>query len=459
MAKFDQPSLSRGELAPGLQGRTDIAAYQIGLNICRNWITRPTGGALKRPGYRFRGEVQATRLIPFVYSTEIKYLIEAGDLYFRFWVNGARLTQTPKAITGATQANPVVVTSAAHGFTNGQQVEITGVRGMHQLNGGVYTVAGATANTFQLSGVNGTTFDAYVGGGSAGVVVQVATPYTAAQLPAVRFTQSADILTLVHPAHKPRELRRLTATSFELREFTARRGPFRSLNGNEALVVAASATTGNVVVTANSALFTADMVGSLIYLEEKELRTVKPWEPLERNVTVGTLRRSDGKVYRATAISTGGSAGTPYRITGNTRPLHEIGRAWDGPGDVRSDGVNDYSVGVEWEFVHGGFGIVQIATFNSATNVSGVVVQRLPDSVVGTAAAPGTTWTFSGDGVTVTFPTVGASSPTQADYTVTIAGAPVASDPYYEPATGGGGYGGGNNLGNPNNEFGNTYVP
>lgn len=460
--KFPQPSLSRGELSPGLHGRIDIAAYAISLGKCRNFITRATGGAIKRPGYRFRGKVTgATRIFPFVYSTSIKYLIEAGDLYFRFWVDGARLTQTPKVVTGATAANPVVITSAAHGFVNGDKVTIENVKGMTRLNGGVYTVAGAAANTVQLSGLDGTAFAAYVSGGTIAKVVEVATPYTTADLAEVRITQSADVLYLVHGSHSPRELRRLTATSFELREFNFRLGPFRLLNGDDSVMMAASSVTGNTTVTCNRDVFSAGMVGGLIYLEEKELRDVKPWEPLARNLAVTSTRRSDGKVYRATAFApipaTPGAA--RYNITGNNRPLHEVGRAWDGPGDQRDDGVNGYSVGVEWEFVHGGFGIVKITGYTNATTVTGVVIQRLPDSVKGTAPAPvAGPWTLSGDGVTKTFATVGATSPTQADYTATIGGVPVNQDPYAEAATGGSGYGGGSSVG-PRLGDPDTYVP
>lgn len=462
MAKFPQPSMSRGELSPGLHGRVDVAAYQIALAKCRNFITRATGGVVKRPGYRFRGKVTgATRIFPFVYSTSVKYLIEAGNLYFRFWVNGSRLTETAKTITGATAANPVVITSAAHGYANGAKVVIEGVKGMTRLNGNVYTVAGVTANTFQLSGVNGTAYAAYVSGGTVAKLVEVATPYTTADLADVRITQSADVLFLVHGSHAPRELRRLTATSFELRAFNYRLGPFRLLNGDEAVTMASSDVTGNVTITCNAGVFTADMVDQLLYLEEKELRDVKPWEPLARNIAVGAYRRSDGKVYRATAIAPIPAApgAARYNITGNNRPLHEVGRAWDGPGDQRDDGVNGYSVGVEWEFVHGGFGIVKITGFSSANVVTGVVIQRLPDSVKGVVAVPvGGPWTLSGDGVTKTFATAGATSPTQRDYIVTIGGAPIAPDPYAEPTTGGGGAGGGSSTG-PRLSDPPTYVP
>jgi hypothetical protein len=71
-----------------------------------------------------------------------------------------------RSISGISQANPGVVTSNGHGFKNGTVVKIAGVVGMTSLNGNTYTVAGATTNTFQLSGVNTTSFGAYVSGGT-----------------------------------------------------------------------------------------------------------------------------------------------------------------------------------------------------------------------------------------------------------------------------------------------------
>lgn len=69
-------------------------------------------------------------------------------------------------ITGATQANPCVITSNAHGLLNGDKVKIASVGGMTQLNGNVYTVANKTTNTFELSGINSTAYGAYTSGGT-----------------------------------------------------------------------------------------------------------------------------------------------------------------------------------------------------------------------------------------------------------------------------------------------------
>lgn len=64
-------------------------------------------------------------------------------------------------ISGATQANPVVITSTAHGLSDGDEIAILNVAGMVELNGNNYTVANKTADTFELSGINGTGFTAY----------------------------------------------------------------------------------------------------------------------------------------------------------------------------------------------------------------------------------------------------------------------------------------------------------
>lgn len=66
------------------------------------------------------------------------------------WSTGAA-----KVVTGATRAAQAVITSPAHGFTNGQVVYITGVNGMTQLNNKYYTVANVTANTFKIKNSSG----------------------------------------------------------------------------------------------------------------------------------------------------------------------------------------------------------------------------------------------------------------------------------------------------------------
>ena len=66
-------------------------------------------------------------------------------------------------ITAITQANPGVATSTAHGIVNGDYVKLT-IQGMSQVDGRVVRAANITANTFELEGVDTTSFDAFSSG-------------------------------------------------------------------------------------------------------------------------------------------------------------------------------------------------------------------------------------------------------------------------------------------------------
>ena len=81
-------------------------------------------------------------------------------------------TAIEKVISGATQADPCVITATGHGFENGDKVSIRGVVGMVELNTETaYTVANKATNTFELAGVDSSGFTAY---GSAGVATKAA---------------------------------------------------------------------------------------------------------------------------------------------------------------------------------------------------------------------------------------------------------------------------------------------
>lgn len=66
-------------------------------------------------------------------------------------------------ITGITKANPGVVTATAHGLNNGDLVVLT-VQGMYQLDGRVVRVANKSTDTFELEGVDTTSYDTFTSG-------------------------------------------------------------------------------------------------------------------------------------------------------------------------------------------------------------------------------------------------------------------------------------------------------
>lgn len=112
------------------------------------------------------------------------------DHPWNFAVTRAILTKdTIRTITGATAANPVVITSAAHGFANGATVYIDSIVGMSEINGRTFTVANQATNTFELSGEDGTGHTAYASGG-------YAYPYIAKEY-RYRFALPADCIRLL----------------------------------------------------------------------------------------------------------------------------------------------------------------------------------------------------------------------------------------------------------------------
>lgn len=74
--------------------------------------------------------------------------------------------EASKTITAATRANPVVITSALHGYTKGDEVVIDGIVGMTELNGRTFRIGTVGANTFELKDENGASYTAYASGGT-----------------------------------------------------------------------------------------------------------------------------------------------------------------------------------------------------------------------------------------------------------------------------------------------------
>lgn len=145
-----QPSFAAGELSPLLFARVDLEKYHSGAALMRNFFVDYRGGASTRMGTDFidfalHSDQGQPRLIPFIVSSEIAYMLEFGNFYVRFIANGG-----------------------------------------------------------------------YVIDGGTGLPLIVASPYAVADLPLLKFAQSANLLTLTHPSYPIYNLTRITSTYFSL---------------------------------------------------------------------------------------------------------------------------------------------------------------------------------------------------------------------------------------------------
>ena len=271
-----------GELSPRLDGRNDLNKYSSGCKTLENMIVYPHGSAARRSGSRFIAEVKSsaakTRLIPFEFSTTQTYMMEFGNQYIRFYKDNGQILEGDKTISGATQANPVVITATSHGYSNGDEISITSVAGMTELNNKRYLVANKTTNTFEITNVdgtniNGTSFTAYTSGGVANRVYEISTPYLTAELFDIKYAQSADVMYITHPNHEVEKLSRTGHTSWTLSDVDFTKGPMQDANTTDTTLnpgatavgtgvsLAASATTG---INSGSGFLSTD-VGRFVF--------------------------------------------------------------------------------------------------------------------------------------------------------------------------------------------------
>jgi hypothetical protein len=315
-----------GELSPRLDGRNDLAKYASGCKTLQNMIVYPHGSAARRPGTTFVAEVKTssafTRLIPFEFSTTQTYILEFGDLYIRFYKDSGAILEANKTITGITQANPGVVTSATHGFANGDTVVISGVVGMTQVNGKRFTVASVATNTFQLKDIDGanvntTSYTAYSSGGIANRVYTLTTTYETADLADLKFAQSADVMYICHPDFPPRKLSRTGHTSWTITNVDFSNGPFldhnittTTLNPTHRLAGQTTTVTASAVTGINDGNgFTSGDIGRLVHFDDGHFEITSI---TSTTVVVGTVI----KTFTASSASTDWALGAWSEYTG-----------------------------------------------------------------------------------------------------------------------------------------------
>lgn len=227
MQPWIQSAFTSGEISPSLFGQISLSKFHVAAATMRNCTVNYRGGANSRGGTAYCNMSKqqfgsgSPRLLPFQFDINQGFALEFGNEYMRVFSDGAPVVEAGLVISGATKANPIQLTIAANGYANGDWIAISGVGGMTELNGNIYIVQGATTNTVTLTDlfgtpINSTAFATYIGGGRAARVFTLVTPYQVADLPLLKFTQSADTMSIVHANYQPMDLVRVTDTEWSL---------------------------------------------------------------------------------------------------------------------------------------------------------------------------------------------------------------------------------------------------
>jgi hypothetical protein len=192
-----QASFAKGELTPSLYARTDLAAYATGLRTARNGFIAKQGGWYNRPGTTFvnavKNSASKVRLVEFVFSDDDTYILEFGIGYIRFYRNGAQITVS--SVTAWSSSTAYVVGDIAS--SGGVNYYCTVSHTNH--------VPPNTSYWYALTGS----------------IFEIPNPFTTEdELAEFQYTQSNDVMVIVHRNHAPRELIRSGHTSWIFRSIT-----------------------------------------------------------------------------------------------------------------------------------------------------------------------------------------------------------------------------------------------
>ncbi|HLX18472.1 MAG TPA: hypothetical protein VKS24_25065 [Bradyrhizobium sp.] len=120
-----------------------------------------------------------------------------------------------------------MTSGATAAFNNGDWVFFRNVGGMTQLNGNTYIVAGVSGVNFSLTDLDGnaidsTSYGVFTSGGTVARIYTLTTPYAAADLPYLKYTQDTDTMSLTcvnistGTEYPPQELKRFGATNWTI---------------------------------------------------------------------------------------------------------------------------------------------------------------------------------------------------------------------------------------------------
>ncbi len=231
-------NFSGGETSPRSRARFDQPWYQTSAKKMVNFIAEIQGPARFRPGFVYGYQTRlgaSARVFDFEVNDVLAYLLEftPGYLRVRNPVTQNLLTTTQATITAVTQAGPAVVTVAsAAGLSNGQEVILSAMVGMPQLNNKQFLIANLSGSTFNLADpvtaalLDTTAYPAAGTAGTASVVYEVTTPYSAGDIASLQVAATRSTMYLVTPAQSPYKLTVDSNNLFTIGTFSRTNDPF-----------------------------------------------------------------------------------------------------------------------------------------------------------------------------------------------------------------------------------------
>jgi hypothetical protein len=270
-------NFNAGELSSLVNARTNYERYFNGSEKIENFDVLLQGVLNRRKGTKYISEVKynskETRLIRFQFNVSQTYCLELGEGYLRFFSQQGRILENKTTITNATNTNPVLITDIAHPYNTNDNVVIKDVLGMTEINNKEYKITKISNDTYELQGIDGTSFNNYISGGSTEKIHEITSPYLENELLAIKYFQDGDVVYFVHQNYPIYKLIRISANSFTFSPIEFIKGPYQDQNiiYNKYLTLSGSTWTEGATLTMTATghtPFTIDDVGTIWRIKE-----------------------------------------------------------------------------------------------------------------------------------------------------------------------------------------------
>lgn len=141
-------SFNTGEATPQIDTRSDVEKYSSSCRTLENMLPLIYGSVERRPGTKYvataKDSPNTVRMVEFIFSSEIAYMCEFGDLYIRFYFGGSPL------LNGSNNVVEVTTTYLKADLPQLQFEQIGDVRWATHLDYAQRKLTRTTATSFSL---------------------------------------------------------------------------------------------------------------------------------------------------------------------------------------------------------------------------------------------------------------------------------------------------------------------
>jgi hypothetical protein len=314
-------AMNRGLVSSTALARVDVDRIRLSAETMTNWLPKTQGAMFLRPGFGYIGTNKNNAFgvdIPFVAATDDTARLELADGVMRVWVDdelvtrvavttsisaltssanwtdqstsggivshgGSGLTLNATNVGGEAKVQQTVTCSGSN-IGKRHAINITVTRGpvtfrVGSTTGGDEYISETTLRTGSHSLALTPTGNFYVQFQTdkdvnrivascaidAAGTMELSIPWTAADLPFVRYSQSADVVFVACDGHQQRRIERRAVDSWSVVLYKPDTGPFFA-SRTAAVKLKVGATNGNTTLTANKPFFKSTHVGALFRL-------------------------------------------------------------------------------------------------------------------------------------------------------------------------------------------------